>query len=430
MNFKKIIVSAVAIAAFAGFTGAASAAIREVNEWGASAQFLYWSAQAPNYLQNIGCYNGGWTKTGPTSKYQVSVGTCANGDTFIFRVGEKSSFDGPLSVMGSTTDPNRGSIDPQEGCGDANPRQRLMTDETTCSGASCTARKCVDITVGASDVEGESFTQVSHGMKYGPSTATNNVWIDRAFSAIDTSSLANTRKLVVPFGEFVNNTVTKNGVTIDNLTRHQVVQIYSGQAWYWQDFGGDYTSLPITRCFRHAGSGTHATLDKTVMHSPWGGALLTDESLVDPLTWFNDSSSDLMKCINTIDGAIGYADADQIQKVGAGQTYPNVSAVKYNGVMPTRATIANGEYDNHWAVQNCYYRPTDAEAAAVCNAVKNVPSSKAGFWATTCEMTYMKDKDWTYPVYVGATCEAGPSCSDGLDNDFDGSADAADTDCQ
>jgi len=425
MNFKKIITTAVAVAALAGFSGVASAAVREVNVYGASAQYLYWEAQAANYLQNIGCYNNGFTKE-LNSKNMVAMGDCANGDTFIFRVSSKASYDGPLAVMGNITDPNRGTNSSQ-GCGDAFPTQRMMVDEATCSGATCTGLKCVEVTIGASDVEGESFTQRSNGQLDGPN---GGGVISRLFNSIDTSSLSNVRKMVVPFGFFVNNSVTKDGFVLDNITRHQAVMIYSGQAFYWQDFGAGYNTNPIVACLRHAGSGTHATIDKTVMHGAWGGNLVTNESASDPTVWFNDGSSDLMKCTNQEIGAIGYSNADHISKVGDGNTYPNITAIAYNGVMPTRVSISTGEYDNFWAVQNCYHNSTDTEAAAACASVDNVPASKAAYWATTCEMTYMKDKDANYPQYVGPSCEAGPSCVDGLDNDFDGLADAADPDCQ
>jgi hypothetical protein len=397
MNFKNIFTSVVAGTALLTLVGSASAATKEVNVYGASAQYLYWSSQAPNFLTAQGCYGNGWTKT-KDSKNMIAVGTCANGDTMIFRVSSKASYDGILALQGNATDPNH--VNECDNVPGAGPTYRKMVDETSCSGANCTATKCVKVTVGASDVEGGSFMQSSQGALLGPNGGAATT---RSFSGIDTTGLADVRKIVVPFAFFANKGVTKLNPatqtmdTITNLSRMQAVMIFSGQSWYWQDFGPDYNTQPITACLRHAGSGTHATIDLAVMHGAWGGALVTAETAGGPNVYFNDGSSDEMNCINGITGAVGYADADQANLA-------NTVELTYNGVAATRANIRNGEYDNFWSVQNCYYHPSDTLAAAACNSVDSIPASKAGFWAKVCEMTYMKGHDDQYPQYVGATC--------------------------
>ena len=61
--------------------------------------------------------------------------------------------------------------------------------------------------------------------------------------------------------------------TINNLTRLQVVALFSGVVSDWSDFGVYYPAIPVTLCMRHAGSGTSATLDYAVMNNGWGNAL-------------------------------------------------------------------------------------------------------------------------------------------------------------
>jgi ABC-type phosphate transport system substrate-binding protein len=195
-------------------------------------------------------------------------------------------------------------------------------------------------------------------------------------------------------------------IPLDNISRIMAVNIFSGQAWYWTDFGAWYNADPIVACLRHAGSGTHATLDWAVMRSgakDWGWPLVTTENAADPTVWFNDGSSDEMKCINTLIGAIGYADADQLEGT---DNYPNVHALKYNGVEPRRTKVRNGEYDfysNQWLYFN--RTPTQLEEALISYASNpaNIPSTKAKFWATADEMVFNKGDDRVYPGFVGAS---------------------------
>jgi hypothetical protein len=199
-------------------------------------------------------------------------------------------------------------------------------------------------------------------------------------------------------------------IPLDNISRLQAVMIYSGQAITWTDFGAWYSTNPIVACLRHAGSGTHSTLDWAVMRSSandWGWPLVTTQNAANPTVWFNDSSSDEMNCVNTLNGAIGYADADQLE---GSSNFPNVHALKYNGVEPRRTKVRNGEYDfysNQWLFQNSSL--TNPTLGWVVNLMAfaadpdNVPESKSKFWATQAEMVYNKSNDRVYPGYVGAS---------------------------
>jgi ABC-type phosphate transport system substrate-binding protein len=210
------------------------------------------------------------------------------------------------------------------------------------------------------------------------------------------------------------------------------VLIFSGQVFNWTDFGDDFATHPINKCLRHAGSGTHATLDHAVMHAPWGGTILglgteNQQPSNQPGTYFNDGSSDMMKCINggytrnyddgpqnggpldganwSGEGAIGYADADQSLS-----SFTNTARIFYNGYRAHRVNIRNCRYDNFWSVQHLYYDPASPEYLQVAALVgqmmtfaanpNNVPQCKADYWAAYDEMKCMKFDSHDYPIWI------------------------------
>ncbi|OPY76607.1 MAG: hypothetical protein A4E64_01455 [Syntrophorhabdus sp. PtaU1.Bin058] len=175
------------------------------------------------------------------------------------------------------------------------------------------------------------------------------------------------------------------------------------------NFGaGDPT---ITKCLRHAGSGTHATLDLSVMRgNGWGWPLATTQ-YTGGNVWFNDGSGDMMNCINGRAGAIGYADCDQL---AAGSGNRMTHEVKYQGVECRRAKIRNCEYD-FWSIQWLYWDAdtvaeqgaTDLvnELIAFASDATNLPSGKANYWAALGEMKCIKYGDYEYPGFQGGGTE-------------------------
>jgi hypothetical protein len=465
---------AVGAAVFA-IAGAAHAATIDINLYGASAQFLFWNDAADNFLASRTPACTGIAQDQYNGAHGITRGTCS-GNTVYIRYSSKASYDGIYAVKGSAD---------TDSCGSA--FQRKMVNETTCpwdgtGGTNCTALKCVDVVLGASDVAGESFIQSSTGQLKGPAGGGST---SRTFSGISTSGLVSYNPLVVPFGFFANNTVTKTKclspdpkeptpgadkaisswgnqcydpdgdgksadcigyykctggvctggvnagqacaranqcpdvtlqntncqrIPLDNISRLQALMIFSGQAVNWKDFGDWYPNLPIVACLRHAGSGTHATMDLAVMSGlGWGWNIATVEKAANPVIWFNDGSSDMMNCISTTNGAIGYADADQL---AGSNNYLNVHALKYQGIEPKRAKIRNGEYD-FWSVQWIYEQASNRPSYVATHPwvqqlmtfaanPLNVPTTKADYWATADEMVYSKASDFVVPGYQGA----------------------------
>lgn len=417
---KKTLMAGAAVLAL---SGAAQAANIDLNLYGASAQFLFWNAAAKPFLESKGCtgvVNDGDSKNG------ITVGTCGS-DTVTIRYSSKASYDGILAASGSS---NPLAVNE---CG-GNMFQRKMK---TAYGS--TATSCVDVHMGASDVAGESFVQTSYGRLKGPLGAVGTE-ITRSFSGIPTTGLTPYQPLVVPFGFFANSAIKVStcesgaaagnlcttataeadcgaGVsctsnTISNITREQAVQIFGAQVYSWKDFGQSYSVVggddTLVACLRHAGSGTHSTLDKVIFNGSVPAAVATIETTGGPTIWFNDGSSDEMACVNALPGAIGYADADQANLT-------NTVSLKYNGIPARRNMIRNGAYDffsNQWMYEKAGLDSARhnlvVELATYAADPANLPATKAGYWAAKAEMVFNKDNDSAYPVYVGASIPGTP----------------------
>ncbi len=407
-------------AALLALSGAAQAANIDLNIYGASAQYLFWNAAAKPFLESKGC-TGVTADQTAGGKDGITVGTCG-ADTVTIRYSSKASYDGIYAVKGEDT----ANTCPGQ------PGQRKMK---LALGADTTG--CVDVHLGASDVAGESFVQESHGLLKGP---LGGVQTDRVFAGVDTTGLTSHQPLVVPFGFFANKAIkvstcesgafagnlctdatkladcgasvncTSN--TINNITREQAVQIFGGQVYAWTDFGASYSvdggDDTLVACLRHAGSGTHSTLDKVIFNGAAPVAVAVAENTSGPTIYFNDGSSDEMKCINALAGAIGYADADQANLT-------NTVSLKYNGIPAARNLVRNGAYDffsNQWM----YEKPGLAadqktlveDLVAYAADPANLPVSKAAYWAAGAEMVFNKGNDSSYPAYVGASIPGTP----------------------
>lgn len=437
---KQITGTLAATAALLAIAGIAQAAPAELNIYGASAQYLYWNAQAQNFASTVlGC-----TATAPTNNggkhgfvaatnctsTLVPVNAATGKRDLDIRYSGIASAEGPLSVA------KQAPLDAAlaAGCNIANGERQMF--------ASTTTTVCKPVHVGTSDVAGESLVQASTGQKLGPM---GGGAFSVALSGVDTSSLTPANTVVVPFGFFVNSGVTAttctaglignyataaaqcdtapgkgDGVlgaasTITNISREEANMIFSGYVADWSDLGAYFTPKPVVACLRHAGSGTHSAFDLTVMNAAWG--LNTAAEEVAGQIYFNQGSTDEIKCINgattatpngSLNGAIGYADADQA--IGTTNVSQNVKQLKYNGFYPTRSAIRNGLYDfytNAWL----YTNPANSAATnAIANSLiafaqdpANVPASKANYWASVAEMKFNRAADNSYPAFTGAS---------------------------
>ena len=408
----------------------------ELNLTGASAEFKFFNEAAPSWLaaptvdHGMGCTSTTISAKDAGGHFGISEGfNCAGvgGQDIIFRYTSKASYDGILSIKGDSSLADAATV-----CvaGDLTAAQtalepdpgyyRKMADEaqTNFGTGVVNGTKCVDVHLGASDVAGETFVQSSHGQLRGHLGAG---FVDRVFNGIDATGLTTYNPLVVPFGAFVNKTALP---AVTNLTRLKMVLIYSGKAEFWSDFGPGWPAKRVVACLRHAGSGTHATIDAAVMRGDW--PLVQDEvdpffaSLISsPVIWFNDSSSDEMKCVNenggestATHGAVGYADADTcVGATGGGDKCEFVNPVAYQGEFGTHDEIVYCDYP-WWSAQWMYEDPNEPEFAIThpvvvelvafmsdgANLATYLPA-KYDYWAAQAEMQCIKANDFAYPAF-------------------------------
>ncbi len=396
MKIKKLFATIMTCVSLLGFAGIASAGVAgDINIWGSSALFNFWAAESGPFLTSQGC-TGVKTAT-LDAKDGIATGLC-NGVNRYFRYSNKASYDGVLAIEGNSTSPN---LTEPPACPD--PTQRPMVNPATCnfSTGTCSGSACYTITGGASDVQVTSFQQESHGELLGPNNGGEVNYTFRGANGVTLTPAVTDacQPIAVPFAFYVNKTVTQNSATITNLTTANVRLLFSGQVGDWSDLlaanGQPFDAKPVNVCLRHAGSGTHATLDFAVMR-PAG--LIIQES-INPGSYnfyFNSGSSDELKCVNQLPGAVGYSDADAILNFSS---YPNTTQVTYNGVTANKNNVVNGAYD-FWTIENIYTaNPVPADMQNVCTFIANPANLTFDpYYATSTQLIYSKSADAAYPT--------------------------------
>jgi phosphate transport system substrate-binding protein len=111
---------------------------------------------------------------------------------------------------------------------------------------------------------------------------------------------------------------------VTELSTSQIRDIYEGKIENWKEIGGP--DLPIVAISRDNSSGTYETFHELVMHK---------EEMGSKVEYVNSNPQAHARVKTTI-GAIGY--------VGVGFLDANVKALKVDGVLPSKQTIATGQY--------------------------------------------------------------------------------------
>lgn len=118
--------------------------------------------------------------------------------------------------------------------------------------------------------------------------------------------------------------IVSKDVTVDNLTKAQAKDIFTGKITNWKDVGGKDAKISIIG--RAASSGTRLNVEKIVMD----GAKMTDAAAA------QSSTGNLLTGVGQTPGAIGYIDAAYLKDT--------VKALKYNGVAYTPEAVISGQY--------------------------------------------------------------------------------------
>lgn len=118
--------------------------------------------------------------------------------------------------------------------------------------------------------------------------------------------------------------ITNKSVSVDNLTKEQMKDIFTGKITNWKDVGGNDQKISIIG--RAKSSGSRATISKIVM----------DGQDFTPSAASQDSTGNLITGVAQTPGAIGYIDAAYLKDT--------VRALKYNGVAYSPEAVAGGQY--------------------------------------------------------------------------------------
>lgn len=150
-------------------------------------------------------------------------------------------------------------------------------------------------------------------------------------SGIDAASLEDHKVCVVGFAPIVS----KN-IKVDNLTKEQLIDIFTGKIDNWSKVGGD--DIKIVLITRPASSGTRATFKKYALDG-------LDEASGKALS--QDSSGAVLKAVAETEGAISYIGLSYINKS------KDIKALNIDGVEPNSENIKNGKYPI-WSYEHMY----------------------------------------------------------------------------
>lgn len=136
---------------------------------------------------------------------------------------------------------------------------------------------------------------------------------------LKSAGLVDNQVCIAPFLLIVNKEVN-----VDNLTKAQASDIFTGKITNWKEVGGQ--DLKISIIGRAASSGTRLNIEKIVMD----GQKMTDAAAA------QDSTGNLLTGVAQTPGAIGYIDAAYLKDT--------VKALKFNGVAYSPENVVNGQY--------------------------------------------------------------------------------------
>jgi ABC-type phosphate transport system substrate-binding protein len=272
-------------------------------------------------------------------------------------------------------------------------------------------------------VQGSSFTQAAFGSSVTPPVFAPGV--DLTTLAINT----------VPFGIAVGGGVLQGAGPglLDNLSISDLQQILAGTVTNWTTIGNTTDTAGqtnITVCQRTVGSGTLATLDKTIMKkgprsiNPTRNPAAGPPALGAVANLSNAGSGNIVECMNNalVAGvnvnpnhrmSIGYIDSDSLPLLTTGAHFVKINGFQvFDPTLPaTSARLKDlrcGDYP-YWANWNMVIRtngvdglpitgggtvPVGTQAvleAYVDSAITNNPLP--GFWATQADMFVTKNDD-------------------------------------
>lgn len=155
--------------------------------------------------------------------------------------------------------------------------------------------------------------------------------------------------------------VVNKDLGIDNLTKQQIKDIFSGKITNWKDVGGKDEEIFVIH--RPASSGTRATFTKTILD---GEKSLENDSIGGT----QDSNGAVKKAMEENKGAISYLGLSYLNSDDA---KASLVGIKIDGVSSEKANITTGKYP-FWSWGHMY---TKGEATGVAkNFIEYIQSEE------------------------------------------------------
>lgn len=173
---------------------------------------------------------------------------------------------------------------------------------------------------------GTGLTQVSEGQA---NIGNSDVFAEEKLDADKAKELVDHQVAVVAIATVVNEAA---GVT--NLTKQQLIDIFTGKVKNWKDVGGKDQAIVIVN--RPSSSGTRATYENFALGQKV-------EDLAGSIQ--EDSSGTVKKLVTETPGAIGYLALSYLDD--------SLKAIQYDGVEASVENVESGKYPV-WAYEHMY----------------------------------------------------------------------------
>lgn len=193
---------------------------------------------------------------------------------------------------------------------------------------------------------GTGLQQVSEGSV---NIGNSDVFAEEKLDKVKADELVDHKVVAQGFG-----IVVSKDLGIENLTKEQIKDIFSGKIVNWKEVGGPDKEILVVH--RPSSSGTRATFTKTILDG--------DKNIEnDSIGATQDNNGSVLTTMKQNDGAISYV---ALSYLNTDEAKATLSTVSIDGVEPTKENITTGKY-TFWSWGHMYTKgePKDLEKAFI-----------------------------------------------------------------
>jgi len=226
--------------------------------------------------------------------------------------------------------------------GNTAPSNKNVTGSITASGSTAlqplaeqVSKQFADANPGATvNVQGGgSGTGLTQVLQGNVEIGNSDIFAEEKLKPEEAKTLVDHKVAVVGFAVVVNNKVK-----VDNLSKADLIKIFTGQVTNWKEVGGDDMKIQLIN--RPKSSGTRATFKKYALDGK-------DEAEGKALQ--EDSSGAVKNAIQTTDGAIGYLALSYL----SADVRKDIKVLKLDNVEVNKDNITSGKYPI-WSYEHMY----------------------------------------------------------------------------